>query len=170
LYRIAVIYVGIFRGLPETVLIFWIYYCGPLVLNVRLSEFGSGLLALSLVAGAYLCEIFRAGVQAVPKSQLEAAHALSLPASTIGLSIIVPQAFQTMLPTLIGLLTIMLKNSAILSAIGTAELFYEAYTIAAVNYKYFELITAAGIIYFMIIFPLSMISQSAERKLISKKR
>ncbi|MGE0238720.1 MAG: amino acid ABC transporter permease, partial [Parvibaculaceae bacterium] len=117
-------YVGIFRSLPETVLIFWIYFCGPLVLNVRLSPLGSGLLALALVAGAYLTEIFRSGVASVPRGQLEAARALGLKPYRRLRHIIAPQAVMTMLPTVIGFVTILLKNTALVSAIGLGELFY----------------------------------------------
>lgn len=159
---LAYAYVGTFRSLPETVLIFWIYFCGPLILNVRLSPMGSGLLALSLVAGAYLTEIFRSGVTSVPHGQLEAARALGLKPYRRMRHIVAPQAVMTMLPTFIGFVTILLKNSALMSAIGLGELFYRAMTLSATTYKYFEIYTAVGIMYFCVIFPLSMLSQRFE--------
>lgn len=162
---IATAYVGVFRGIPETVLIFWIYYCGPLVLDVRLSDLGSGILALSLVSGAYLTEIFRAGVNAVPRGQLEAARALGLSPLGRARHVIVPQALRIMLPTFIGFITILLKNSALVSAIGVGELFYQAMTLSTRNYKYFEIYTAVGIMYFAIIFPLSIAAQRAEARI-----
>src|SRR5579863_2129834 len=66
---LAMGYVGLFRGLPETVIIFWLYYCGPLILSVKLTAFESGTLALAIPSGAYLAEIFRAGILAVPRGQ-----------------------------------------------------------------------------------------------------
>jgi His/Glu/Gln/Arg/opine family amino acid ABC transporter permease subunit len=166
---LARVYVGVFRGVPETVLIFWIYYCGPLVLDVRLSDLGSGILALSLVSGAYLTEIFRAGVQAVPRGQMEAARALGLSPWRRARHVVVPQALRIMLPTFIGFITILLKNSALVSAIGVGELFYQAMTLSTQNYKYFEIYTAVGIIYFLIIFPLSMASRRAERRIAARQ-
>lgn len=161
---LAHLYVGVFRSLPETVLIFWIYYCGPLVMNVKLSPLGSGVLALSLVSGAYLTEIFRGGVNSVPRGQIEAARALGFSGFQRIRLIVAPQAIMAMLPTFIGFVTILLKNSALVSAIGLAELFYKAMTLSATTYKYFEIYTAVGILYFATIFPLSMAAQHLERR------
>lgn len=147
------------------VLVFWMYYCGPLILDVRLSDVATGIATLSLIAGAYLCEIFRAGIQAVPKGQIEAARALGLSSFWVGWSVIAPQAIRIMIPTFVGFLTILLKNSSLISAIGVAELFYQASTRAATTYKYLEIYTAIGVIYFALIFPLSMMAQRAERRL-----
>jgi His/Glu/Gln/Arg/opine family amino acid ABC transporter permease subunit len=158
-------YVNLFRGLPETVLIFWIYACGPLVLDVRLSGVESAVLALSLVSGAYLGEIFRAGVLAVPRGQIEAADALGLSIFSKTCLVVLPQAFRIMLPALFSLLTIVIKNSSIVSAIGVAELLYQANVMAADTFKYFEIFTSVGVIYFLLIFPLSLASQRLERRL-----
>ncbi|MGE0241403.1 MAG: ABC transporter permease subunit, partial [Parvibaculaceae bacterium] len=96
--------------------------------------------------------------------QLEAARALGLKPYRRLRHIIAPQAVMTMLPTVIGFVTILLKNSALVSAIGLGELFYRAMTLSATTYKYFEIYTAVGIMYFCVIFPLSMISQRIERR------
>jgi His/Glu/Gln/Arg/opine family amino acid ABC transporter permease subunit len=165
LNALATVYVSLFRGLPETVLVFWMYACGPLVLDVRLSDFASGVLALSLVAGAYLGEIFRAGVLAIPRGQLEAAGALGFKAVDTARFVVIPQAFRIMLPAFFSLVTIVIKNSSIVSAIGVAELFYRANVLAGDTFKYFEIFTSAGVIYFALIFPLSLASQRLERRL-----
>jgi His/Glu/Gln/Arg/opine family amino acid ABC transporter permease subunit len=68
-YYLSVGYIGFFRGLPETVIIFWLYYCTPLVLNTRLSAFWTGTVALAIPSGAYLAEIFRAGILAVSRGR-----------------------------------------------------------------------------------------------------
>ena len=68
-YYLSVGYIGLFRGLPETVIIFWLYYCTPLVLNTRLSAFWTGTVALAIPSGAYLAEIFRAGILAVSRGR-----------------------------------------------------------------------------------------------------
>jgi His/Glu/Gln/Arg/opine family amino acid ABC transporter permease subunit len=158
-------YVNMFRGLPETVLIFWIYYCGPFVFDVRMSAFTSGVLALSLVAGAYLGEIFRAGVLAIPRGQYEAANALGLTKLSLARDIVIPQAFKIMLPAIFSLMTILIKNSSIVSAIGVAELFYRGSILAGDTFRHFEVFTAVGMIYFALIFPLSLLSRRLERHL-----
>jgi His/Glu/Gln/Arg/opine family amino acid ABC transporter permease subunit len=165
LNTLATAYISLFRGLPETVLVFWIYACGPLVLDVRLSDTASGILALSLVAGAYLGEIFRAGALAVPRGHVEAASALGLTTLDTARFVVVPQAFRIMLPAFFSLLTIVIKNSSIVSAIGVAELFYRANVLAGDTFKYFEIFTSAGVIYFAVIFPLSLASRRLERRL-----
>jgi His/Glu/Gln/Arg/opine family amino acid ABC transporter permease subunit len=170
LYHLAFVYVGLFRGLPETVLIFWMYYCGPLILDARLSGFTSGVLALALVGGAYLAEIFRAGVEAVPKGQIEAARALGVSGWWVGWSIVAPQAIRIMTPAFVGFLTILLKNSSLISAIGVGELFYQASVLGGETFRHFELFTAVGIIYFVMIFPLSLLAQRMERQLAFKQQ
>ncbi len=162
---LATAYVNMFRGLPETVLIFWIYYCGPFVFDARLSAFSSGVLALSLVAGAYLGEIFRAGILAVPRGQREAADALGLTMPVAAWDVVVPQAFRIMLPAMFSLITILIKNSSIISAIGVAELFYRGSILAGDTFRHFEIFTAVGLVYFALIFPLSLLSQRLERHL-----
>ena len=162
---LAQIYVGMFRGLPETVLIFWVYSCVPFIFDVRLSAFTCGVIALSAVAGAYLTEIFRAGILAIPRGQFEAARALGISMPVMAAYVIIPQAFRVMLPPLLGLLTIIIKNSGIASAIGVAELFYKGQIVAADNFKYLEVFTAVGALYFLIIFPLSVSSRYLEKRL-----
>ena len=165
LYQLGTTYVALFRGLPETVLIFWMYYCGPLVFNARLSGFASALATLSIISGAYLAEIFRAGIEAVPRGQAEAARALGLSEFRVAVDVVAPQAIRVMIPAFVGFVTILVKNSALVSAIGVGELFYEASVTAADNFHYFELLSAVGAIYFCLIFPFSMLARYAERRL-----
>src|SRR4051794_21273459 len=73
------LYVDLFRAIPDVVLIFWVYFCLPPLFGLRLSALTCGVIALSLGSGAYLAEIFRAGIQAIPRGQIEAATSLALP-------------------------------------------------------------------------------------------
>ncbi len=168
--RLAVGYVGLFRGLPETLIIFWLYYCGPLILDVKLSAFATGTAALAIPSGAYLAEVFRAGIQAVPKGHVEAARALGLSRFWVMWSVIAPQALRMMIPAFLGVVTILIKNSALVSAIGVEELFYRATVLAGRNFHHFELLTAAAIVYFALILPFSLAVQRQERRLLAKVR
>jgi His/Glu/Gln/Arg/opine family amino acid ABC transporter permease subunit len=167
---IASVYVMVMRGIPEMVVMFWIYYCGPLILNTRLSSFSAATASMSLYAGAFLAEIFRAGILAVPRGQGEAARALAIPELSLWAEVIMPQALRMMIPAFIGVVTLVVKISGLASAIGVGELVYEASIVSGQTYRHFELFTAVAIFYFMLIFPLSLLAQSYERKLARKTR
>jgi His/Glu/Gln/Arg/opine family amino acid ABC transporter permease subunit len=158
-------YITFFRITPEMVLIFWAYFCLPPLFDLRLSAWLSGTLALGLVAAAYLAEIFRAGIEAVPRGQIEAAKALGLGPVPRWLRILLPQAIRRMAPAFLNYLTEILKNSTLLAGIGVAELAYEAYTLGAMTYRYLELFTAIGVLFFAIIFPLSLLTRWREAEL-----
>jgi His/Glu/Gln/Arg/opine family amino acid ABC transporter permease subunit len=164
LYRLSALYVGLFRGLPETVLIFWIYYCGPLVFEGKLSSFQSATAALSITSGAYLAEIFRAGIEAIPRGQLEAGRAVGLSSFWLVWDVVAPQAIRIMIVPFLGLVTILIKNSALVSAIGVAELFYRANILASENFQYFAMLTAAAVIYFVMICPISIFLQRHDKR------
>jgi His/Glu/Gln/Arg/opine family amino acid ABC transporter permease subunit len=157
-------FVNLFRTIPETVVVFWVYYCLPLLLDQRLSSTACGLIALSVYAAAYLAEIFRAGIQAVPRGQVEAGHALGMSGYYVWRCVIVPPAVRNMMPAIINLVADLIKASSLLSAIGVAELYYEANVLAAETYRYMELLSAAAILYFLTIFGLSMTARRAERR------
>jgi His/Glu/Gln/Arg/opine family amino acid ABC transporter permease subunit len=164
MFRLCTAYVGILRGLPETVLIFWMYFCGPLIFNAKFSGFQSAVIALAAISAAYFAEIFRAGIEAVPRGQLDAARALGLSAFNIARDIVVPQAIRLMLAPLLGYTTILIKNTAVASAIGVEELFYQANVFAGQNLRYFEVFTMAAVLYFIIIAPLSALVQFQEAR------
>lgn len=170
LVRLCAGYTMIFRGMPDVVLMFWIYYCGPLLGGVRPSSLVAALVAMSLYVGALLSEVFRGGILAVPKGQAEAARSLGVPEFWVWTSVILPQAFRVVIPALIGVIALTVKVSGIASTIGVTELVYQANVIAGESYRYFELFTAVGLFYFMILFPMSMIAKSYERKLATRQR
>lgn len=157
-------YVHIFRTVPEMALIFWIYFCLPLILGVSLSAWTCGLIAISLVSGAFFGEIFRAGILAVPVGQGEAAKALGLHFFPRWYKVILPQALRIVLPTIVNFITELLKMTSLLAAITVHELAYQAYVLASQTYKYTEFFTSIAIAYFVIIFPISMLSRRLERK------
>jgi His/Glu/Gln/Arg/opine family amino acid ABC transporter permease subunit len=167
-YYMSVSYVALFRGLPEPIIIFWLYYCAPFILNTKLSAFATGTIALAIPTGAYLAEIFRAGIQAVPHGQIEAARAIGLAPWSVAADVVVPQAMRIMIPPTLGIVTILIKNSALVSAIGVEELFYRATVLAGQTLRYLEFLTAAALIYFVLILPLSLLVQRQERYLLRK--
>jgi His/Glu/Gln/Arg/opine family amino acid ABC transporter permease subunit len=167
-YYLSVGYVGLFRGLPETVIIFWLYYCAPLILNTRLSAFWTGTVALAIPSGAYFAEIFRAGILAVPRGQVDAGRAVGLSSFWLVWDVIAPQALRIMVPPMLGIITILIKNSALVSAIGVEELFYRANVLSGQTLRHFELLSAVAVIYFLLILPLSILVQRQEKRLLSQ--
>lgn len=161
-------YVTVFRTIPEIVLIFWMFYCLPPLVGVRPTPtigilFGS--LALALVAGAYLAEIFRAGVQSVGRGQWEAAGALALPRRTVWTRVVIPQATRLCVPPFINFLTELLKGTTLLATVGVADLALRAYVLGSQTFRYLEFLTAIAVIYFVIIFPLARLAEHVERRL-----
>jgi His/Glu/Gln/Arg/opine family amino acid ABC transporter permease subunit len=161
-------YVYVMRGIPEMLVMFWVYYCAPLVVGARLTPFTSAATAMSLYAGAFLAEIFRAGISAVPPGQKEASRALGIPESSVWLEIIVPQAFRITIPPILGLVALVVKVSGLASIIGVGELVYQATIVSGQSYRYFELFTAVGIFYLVMIVPISYLAQTYERALIRR--
>jgi His/Glu/Gln/Arg/opine family amino acid ABC transporter permease subunit len=162
-------YITFFRITPEIVLIFWVYFCLPPLFDLRLSAWTSGTLALGLVAAAYLAEIYRAGIEAVPRGQVEAAKALGLGVVPLWLKVLLPQAIRRMTPAFLNYLTEILKNSTLLAGVGVAELAYQAYTLGAMTYRYLELFTVVGVLFFAFIFPISMAMRLREKSLVERR-
>lgn len=169
-FRISTFVIDVFRTLPELVPIFWIYSAGPMIFDFRITAEEAGILALTLYAGAFLAEIFRGGLQAVPRGQYEAAESIGIPRFWTYAQIIGPQSIRIMTPPFVNFVCDLVKVSSLLSAIGITELVWQASVLGGETYRYFELFTVAGIFYFLIIFPLSMFARMREKKLARAQR
>ena len=118
----AVCYIEVFRGLPALITIVLIGFVLPIALQVRVpGTYGPGSLALAIVTGAYLAETIRAGIEAVPKGQMEAARSLGMSQGRAMISIIIPQAFRIILPPLTNELVLLLKDTSLLFVLGTTD-------------------------------------------------
>ena len=120
---------------------------------------------MTLNAGAYLSEIFRSGIQAIDKGQMEAARSLGLPARSAMVKIIVPQAFRIIIPSLVNQFIITLKDTSIMSAIGMRELTQVGKLIVAVNFESFKTWAIVALLYLIPITILSKLSKRLERNL-----
>ena len=160
-------YVEVFRNTPLLIQIFFIYFGLPLVL-MRLPSFGSGLLALTLYGAAYNCEVFRAGLEAVPHGQHEAARSTGLTAWQEARYVIVPQALRISFPALGNNLVSLVKNSSLVSAIGMVELMFVANDISFNNFRSFEVYGAAVAYYMVIVLGLSRLLSVMERRVLAK--
>jgi glutamine transport system permease protein len=162
---LARIYVDIIRGTPLIVQAFFIYFGLPAGLDFKIDAFTAGVIAISINAGAYMVEIFRAGIMAVDKGQMEASRSLGLSYGKSMAKIILPQAVRKMIPAFINQIIISLKDTSILSVIGIRELTQSGEIIIASNYKAMETWGMIGIMYFIIIMVLSYAARGLERRL-----
>lgn len=169
-------YVEFVRGTPLLVQLFIIYYGLPAlgvtfydnktlsaVIGIGLSEFIPGVIALGLNSGAYVCEIFRSGIQSIDKGQTEAARSLGLSHRQTLQYIIFPQAFRTALPTLGNEFVAIIKESSIVSVIGIADLMYKANIVRGNTFLPFEPLLVAALCYFLLTYPLSRLLARIEK-------
>jgi polar amino acid transport system permease protein len=118
---LALAYVQLFRNVPLLILIFWAYFLPP-SFGFETSKFESVVVALTLFTAAYIAEIVRGGIRAVPMGQIEAARALGLGPLRVKLWVVLPQAFFNMLPALAGRYVVSVKNTSLAFLIGLADL------------------------------------------------
>ena len=164
------VHVEIWRNTPLLVQLFWVHFALPALTGVSTSVFVSGIIAMSLQASAYLTEIARAGIDAVPKGQWEAAHALALPAPTLWLTVVLPQAMKIMIPPLANTAISFFKASTLLSLISVGELMTISNTIANYTFKQVEVLTAVGVIFFVLGYAFSGLTYKLENVLRRSER
>lgn len=159
LRQTAAFYIWFIRGTPTLIQIFIIYFGLP-QMGLRLSPFVAGFLALGINGGAYIAEIVRAGLSAIPKGQIESAQALGMSRLHMMSRIILPQVFRVILPPVTNEAITMLKNTSLLSTITVIELTLYSQTIIATTFRPFEFYIATAVIYLAMT---TILSQAAAR-------
>lgn len=149
IYGLATFYTSLFRGLPLLMQIYIIYLGLPQVGYV-IGAIPAGILALSLCYGAYMTEIFRAGIESIDRGQSEAATALGLrPGQTMAL-VILPQAMRIIIPPTGNQFIAMLKDSSLVSVVGVWEIMYLARTMGQTEFRHIEMLITASMIYWLL--------------------
>lgn len=143
-------YIELWRNTPLIVQLFWVHFGLPVLTGISTTALQSGLIALTLQSSAYLADIARAGIQAVPKGQWDAVEALSLPARTKWLEVILPQALKIMIPPLGNLAVSFLNGSALLGVLSVGELMTVAAKISDYTSKPVEIMTVVALLYLAI--------------------
>ncbi|MBN2404681.1 MAG: amino acid ABC transporter permease [Coriobacteriia bacterium] len=146
---VADAYIGLTRGLPLIVQLMFLYFGISSI--VVLSSFWAGSLALAFHAGGYVAEIFRGAIQNIDRGQTEAARSLGMSPRKAMRLIVLPQAFRRAIPSLGNQFIIGLKDSTLVAYLGVPELFSNAMTAAAANYKPFETYLVAGMYYLVLV-------------------
>ena len=162
-YAIASFYTSLFRGLPLLLQVYLIYKGLP-QLGFMVDAIPSGIAALSLCYGAYMTEIFRAGIQSIPKGQWEASRAFGFKSSLILRKIILPQSIPIIVPPTGNQFIAMLKDSSLVSVLGIWELMYLAKTLGQRDFRHMEMLLTAAMIYWGLTIILEMLQARIERK------
>jgi polar amino acid transport system permease protein len=160
----AAFYVEVLRDTPVLVQLFWVYYVLPALLDIRLSAFAAALICLTLHSSAYLSEIYRAGIEAVPRGQVEAARVIGLRPSQTFFRIVMPQALQTVLPPMVNNFIDLIKMSSLASVLAVGEITRKATELSASTFRPTEIFTLVAVLYFVICWPLSMMFRTLERR------
>lgn len=160
----AAVYADCIRGTPLLVQIFLIYFALPMAIGQRVEPFIAAVAACGINSGAYVSEIFRAGIQAIDVGQMEAGRSLGLTRWQTMRFIILPQAFKNILPPLGNEFIAMLKDSSLVSVIGFEELTRRGQLIIAQTYGSFEIWMTVAVLYLIMTMAISRIVAFLEKR------
>ena len=158
-------YVEFFRGTPMMAQAMFIYFGSSALFNINMSMWFAAILIVSINTGAYMAETVRCGILSIDEGQTEGAKAIGMTHFQTMLYVILPQALRNIMPQIGNNLIINIKDTCVLSIIGTVELFYTTKGVAGALYTYFESFTIAMIIYFIMTFTCSRILRVLEHKM-----
>jgi len=156
-------FIEIVRSTPLLVQVFFLFFALPR-LGITLSAFVIGVVGLGVHYATYTSEVYRAGIDAVPKGQWEAAAALSLPRSRVWTGVVLPQAIPRVLPALGNYVISMFKEVPLLLAIGVVEVVNAGREIGSATFRYVEPYTIAGVLFLLLSYPASLLVRRLERR------
>ena len=158
-------WIEIFRNTPVLIQLVWFYYAFPVLTGLQMSAFTAAALGLTLNTSAYCAEIWRGGIQSLPRGQWEAARAIGMGGSLALRRIILPQALRRMVPAFTNRAIEVGKMTAIASVLSVQDLMYEARLLSANIYRPLEVFTVIALVYFIVIYPITLLSYRLEARL-----
>ncbi|MDR5758841.1 amino acid ABC transporter permease [Caballeronia sp. LZ035] len=161
--RIAKLYTELFRGTPVLITLMFIYF-GVSYFGYAIDVFAAGVIGLSVYQGAYIAEVFRSGIESVPKGQWEVSQILGLSRMQAFTSVVLPQTGRIVLPPLVGQYLSLIKDTSIVSMIGMSELMHGGQAIVDRIGKPVEIYGLVALIYFVVCFPLSQWVRHHDRR------
>jgi His/Glu/Gln/Arg/opine family amino acid ABC transporter permease subunit len=161
----AVVYVEALRGTPLVMVIFWFYFILPLLTGARPPEYTIALAAFVIFEAAYLAEIVRAGIQSVPRGQIDAATAGGLAFPQMMRYVVLPQAVRNMLPSLVTQFIVLFKDTSLASIIGMMDLTKAAQTVSQREIRPFEMYLFIAAVYWICTYSLSLLSRRLEARM-----
>jgi His/Glu/Gln/Arg/opine family amino acid ABC transporter permease subunit len=160
---LATAYINIFRGVPVIVTALWVFFGVSEATGINFSVFVAGVVSLSLLYSAFISEIYRSALEAVPRGQREAGLALGMARIRIFVSVVLPQATKIAIPNIGSMLIGMIKDTSVLFVIGTTEVVATVQNLGASSYQYFTLYTAAAILYVGVAFIVDFTFRTIEK-------
>jgi His/Glu/Gln/Arg/opine family amino acid ABC transporter permease subunit len=160
----ATAYVEFFRGVPLVMVIFWIWFIMPQLLRLPIPEYGVALTAFVIFEAAYFGEIVRAGVQSVPRGQVEAATALGMTTTKTMAFVVLPQALKNMVPSLVTQMIVLFKDTSLASIIGYVDLTKAAQIVNNREIKPFQLYLFIAVVYWICTYSMSRVAQRLEHR------
>lgn len=160
----ATVFVEVFRNTPALVQIMWFFFALPILLPFDISAFTAAFLGLTLNTAAFAAEIFRGGIQSISPGQWEAGKALGMTYFQQMRRVILPQAVKRMIPAFTNRGVELTKMTSLASVIAYAELLHQAKTISAINFNPIETYTVVAIIYFFLIYPITLLVGLLEKR------
>jgi polar amino acid transport system permease protein len=161
----ATLYVEFFRGVPLVMVIFWMWFVVPILLRRPIPEFWVALTAFVVFEAAYLGEIVRAGVQSVPRGQMEAATAVGLTGPQTMMFVILPQALKNMIPSLVTQFIVLFKDTSLASIIGFMDLTKAAQVVNNREVRPFALYLFIAVVYWVCTYSMSRYARYVEQRL-----
>lgn len=159
----AAIYVNVFRGVPALVSVIWVYFGWSLILDIRFTVFQAGVIALVLLYGAFISEIYRAALEAIPRGQREAGLALGMHRLRVFVQVILPQATKIAVPNIGSMYIGMIKDTSVFTVIGLLEVVRVTQNLNSTTFQPFVLYTAAAGVYVFTAFVLDFIFRTFEK-------
>src|SRR5215213_991633 len=156
-------FVEVVRATPLILQLVYIYYVLPSI-GIRLEPFTAAVIGLTANYTAYMSEVYRGGIQAVPRGQIEAARSLALSPLLAFRLVVLPQAFRIVLPTLGNYLIALFKDTALASVVTVQELMFTGQIISARTYQYFTVYTVTAILYFAVGYPAALLVRKLEER------
>jgi His/Glu/Gln/Arg/opine family amino acid ABC transporter permease subunit len=160
---LSAFYINVFRGIPALVTVLWVYFGVSLLLHVNFTTYEAGVIALTLLYSAFLAEVFRAALEAIPPGQREAGIALGMRPVRVFWSVTIPQAGKIALPNVGSMFIGMIKDTSVFTVIGLTEIVQEAQNLNEIYFQAFTLFTAAALLYVVVAFIVDFIIRTIEK-------
>lgn len=164
LRTIGSLYVDFFRSTPLFSQLMWFFFALPIITGFSFNAITAGIIGLSLYEGAFYTEVFRAGILTLPRGQWEAGYAQGMTGLQVVRRIILPQAIWKMLPPATSSTITLVKDSSLVSLIGVSDLMWQTNQLASVSIHPMQVITFAGVLYLVLTYPLTLLSNFLHRR------
>lgn len=158
-------FVEFFRNIPALIQLIWFFYAFPILIGAQLTPFVAAILGISLNTAAFSAEIYRSGIQSLEKGQWEGAKAIGMSRAATLRRVILPQVLRRMLPAFTNRAVEVAKVTSLASVLSVHELMYQGRLLSSTYYRPLEILTTVGVVYLIMIYPLTWTSARLERRM-----